>query len=139
MFHGVYWYENDGFQNYTSHLIGYQQYSPGYSFSIADIDSDGDIDIILPKWQGTEIEIYVNNGSGNFTTSYNIDAACPLTYSVSTGDLNGDGNLDMVTGYDCIALHVNDGNENFSYEILDTFSAGIYFPQLADIDNDSDV
>ena len=89
-----------------------------------DVNNDGYIDIISP---GIQLR---NNGNGAFT---NMNT---FTYIFSlASDLNGDGFMDMVVGYN--SFYINDGNGNFTFfpgngEI---FSSGAY----GDLDNDGDI
>ena len=67
-----------------------------------DVNNDGYIDIISP---GIQLS---NNGNGAFTNT------STFTYIFSlVSDLNGDGFMDMVAGYN--SFYINDGNGNFTY------------------------
>jgi hypothetical protein len=87
-------YKNDGAANFTStsqNLAG----SP----VLGDFDGDGDLDIHVNRWFGasTDNEIWLNDGSGAFTqTSHTLDTGD--TYSVDLGDVDGDGDLDVISG-----------------------------------------
>ena len=65
----------------------------------ADIDNDGDIDVITPhiEWEnvkgGGKIYCHVNDGKGNFTVKWCGDQ---FAFSVTTGDYDGDGNVDLM-------------------------------------------
>jgi len=65
----------------------------------ADIDNDGDIDVITPhiEWESTKgggkIYCHVNDGKGNFTVKWCADQ---FAFSVTTGDYDGDGNVDLM-------------------------------------------
>lgn len=63
-------------------------------FAPADIDGDGDIDLLVAGNPGTAYS-YFNSGSGSFTlgTTY---GAVTLTNSISTGDLENDGDIDFI-------------------------------------------
>jgi VCBS repeat-containing protein len=81
---------------------------------IADIDSDGDADIIEANNGAIDTLIWLNDGSGNFTNSgigYLPDAR-----AVAVGDIDGDGDMDIVTGSENAQNRVyrNDGNLTFS-------------------------
>jgi hypothetical protein len=74
-------------------LAGIVSYGEG---AIADLDSDGDLDIVFAS-HGQE-SVVLNDGSGHFRdvtdTSGLIDPG--QTETIATGDLNGDGLVDLV-------------------------------------------
>jgi flagellin len=96
----------------------------GRGLTIGDIDSDGDNDLAyyVPIGVGAMqyLQIALNDGSGGFTVGQLLDAGRSL-YDVELGDLNGDGNLDMVaiTGNNN-SYHVYLGNGNGTFTALAT-------------------
>ena len=71
-------------------------------FAVADIDGDGDMDIIFsatnPDQAGVEIgAVWINDGSGNFTEQQG-DRVVKMGRSgnIEYGDINGDGTLDLI-------------------------------------------
>jgi parallel beta-helix repeat protein len=88
----------------------------------ADLDSDGDIDIItvLSNYPSPgALSVLLNNGNGTFgsPSQYSLGAADPL--SVYGADLDGDGDIDMATahnepGTSHLVIMKNNGSGVFS-------------------------
>ncbi|WP_460504337.1 FG-GAP repeat domain-containing protein, partial [Hymenobacter agri] len=60
---------------------------------VADLDEDGDLDLLVSS--GTQLAVYLNNGSGQFAAG----ASRPISQSyggLTVGDFNGDGHADAV-------------------------------------------
>src|SRR6185295_5704178 len=70
----------------------------------ADIDGDGDLDVLVsnenpfPGGLGAQNRVFVNDGSGHFTdqTATRLPAAIDQTAAMLTGDVNGEGDLEIV-------------------------------------------
>lgn len=114
------------------------------SVVFADVDGDGDLDILYANgrhWAQVN-EVYLNNGSGRFTVGYPLGPEKATTYGVPAGDLDGDGDVDVVVANDQAENWVvlNDGAGNFTRawsvgpEVEPTRSA-----QLHDLDGDGDL
>ena len=65
------------------------------SLKIADVDQDGDHDILV-TCRGRSNSIYLNNGKAEFETGIKFGTATDSTIDVEVGDVNGDGNNDLV-------------------------------------------
>lgn len=107
---------------------------------LADFDSDGDIDIVIPGFFGSDLKMFTNNGSGFFSASQpfilsNSDGGHP-----KAGDIDGDGDLDLAMASDGrLSIQINDGTGNFTstYDIRTQNLADN--ATLNDIDNDGDL
>ena len=70
-----------------------------YFVSGGDIDGDGDMDAVTGGLSSTPVVWYENiEGDGSFWISHVISSAAMTFRSVSTGDIDGDGDLDVLAG-----------------------------------------
>jgi len=87
-----------------------------------DFNGDDSPDLLLgPITQpGTEpgIDIYQNNGAGAFTAHHFQPASTFIALSCTTGDLDLDGNVDIVVGHAPAILTVLMGKGDFQFEEL---------------------
>jgi hypothetical protein len=67
-----------------------------YSAALADLDGDGDLDIVVSNDEPDRKLIYKNDGKGHFTVSGTFGDPAWSTRYVTLADLNGDGRPDIV-------------------------------------------
>lgn len=105
-----------------------------------DYDGDGDIDFAsAASYSGSRknIEIRWNDGSGDFSRNTNIVFSSNVG-KLKTGDLDNDGDLDMVFSYtSSLIMMKNDGKGNFSQQPIN-YPAGLYASPHAMEDFNSD-
>ena len=110
----------------------------------ADLDGDGDMDVLSASEEDEKIAWYENDGNGNFSAPKVLATNVDDALSVLADDLDGDGDMDVVYSsidddYNLIWLK-NDGNGNFgSPYTINGFWAPITSIHLNDLDEDGDI
>ena len=134
-------YRNNG-DNSFSELAGTSFIGVNHSSAAwCDFDNDGDLDLILAgssTSSGTITKIYRNNGNSTFTEQPGISLPGISDGSISCGDYNNDGYIDiLLTGNNISKIYRNNGNFTF------TEQTGISLPDIrystaswGDYDND---
>jgi hypothetical protein len=135
---GNYWYENDGHGAFTRHFFGTPHANFGtYESSVdaADVDRDGDIDLLTGGTQGVA---WHENVDGAFVFRSLTDVEWAQTHIV---DLDRDGDADLVAFGSAAADMVwfeNDGSQNFQpHEVLAPGPVGGR-NTIVDLDGDGD-
>ena len=112
----------------------------------ADLDNDGDLDVLSASSGDGKIAWYENDGSGGFGPQQVITTNADGAQSVYAADLDNDGDQDVLSAssvYDPmdskIAWYENDGAGNFGPQQLITLDAGAHTVFAADLDNDGDM
>ena len=95
----LFWYAQESNQ-WVRHAVA-TQYSMN-NLDIADWDEDGDIDLFTSEHKGKALEtqLWLNDGQGHFSKRV-IDAGKEAHLGTQLADLDGDGDLDLVSaGWD---------------------------------------
>ena len=118
---------------------------------LGDLDADGDLDLVAsihPTNSGVPtVAVCFNDGTGHYTT---IEQMATDTNSLALGDLDNDGDLDLVTTYSSYASGVagvwlNDGLGYFESLPQTAFGGGVALGNdprrvvLGDLDGDGDL
>lgn len=108
----------------------------------ADFTNDGAPDLVETRDWGIDIglNLFVNDGKGRFGLP-RIILGAPSAQSVAAGDLNGDGNQDILaTGEFNIFVFFGRGDGTFrGPDLYPLLLAGQIQAVLADVDNDDDL
>jgi hypothetical protein len=117
------------------------------SVALGDVDGDGDLDVMVGN-DYSPSRLYLNNGTFNpfFGAAGNdITTDGTHTYAVAFGDMNGDGNLDLVAGNNSIPsrLYLNNGTPTpfagVSGKIINSDTRTTLSAALGDVDGDGDL
>jgi hypothetical protein len=140
------WYENDGNEEFTSHIIwSYYGYG-GSATSVyaADVDGDGDMDVLSTSIHAWEVAWYENDGNENFTQHTILIEREPR--SILAVDVDNDQDIDVLFaaldkhyGYERIGWCKNDGNQNFTVHTITTNTDGSDSIYAIDLDGDGDM
>ena len=91
--------------------------SPGFSIA-ADIDRDGNPDIISTDVSNPQLLVWYGTGGGKFGSPEFIGHLDGPAGNIAVGDFNNDGKLDILvtvtTGSSSVDLLINEGNRTFS-------------------------
>lgn len=145
---GVIWYKNESDEFILNKIEGWASSRLLHSVHASDIDNDGDFDIISYLRNG--VVWYENiDGKGNFSKPQMIAENTGETatiYDLTSGDIDGDGDMDVVSGYHFfgeVFWHENiDGKGTFGEQKLVFKPIGNSFNRMVlvlDVDNDKDM
>ncbi|MBN1508344.1 MAG: VCBS repeat-containing protein [Sedimentisphaerales bacterium] len=113
------------------------------SVHAADLDADGDLDVLSASTRDNKISWYANVGAGLFGPRQVITTAADMPGSVYAADLDGDNDIDVLSaslGDNKIAWYANDGSGHFGPQQVVTTEA--HHPRsvyAADLDGDRDL
>ena len=140
------WYENtDGFGTFGPQQVITTSAVYAQSVYTADLDGDGDFDVLSASMYDDKIAWYENtDGAGNFGPQQVITTSADGVCSVHSSDLDGDGDFDVLSassGDDKIAWYENtDGTGTFGpQQVITTsvdYAQSVY---TADLDGDGDM
>jgi PKD repeat protein len=134
----VKWHENDGNQNFTTHLIA----NPGQQSSVIakDLDGDGDADILSASKATNTVAWYENDGNQNFAM-HTISNSVSIARVVAAIDLDNDGDIDVATAPSGgkFKWFENDGNQNFTTHSISEGPSQCQSIYVIDMDDDDDL
>ncbi len=140
----VVWYENDldGAATWPKSVI--ESIDDPWSVEAADIDGDGDLDVLLATDATNTIRWYENViGDGSTWVINTIDAAFLGANWATAGDIDQDGTLDVLaTAYngDEVAWYANTAGDGTSWtKTIMGASDGPFAAELVDLDSDGDL
>ncbi|HPQ41516.1 MAG TPA: VCBS repeat-containing protein, partial [bacterium] len=140
------WWENSSNgASWTRHEITASTFGNAKGVDVADVDGDGDLDVVGSAWAFDDIAWFENtNGSGTSWTKYFLHTEYARPECVGAADLDNDGDIDIFSG------SRDDGTVNWweniigsgttwsFHTITDDFSAP-YRVSAVDMDRDGDL
>ena len=140
------WHDNNGNEVFATHVID-DTANGAYDVSPADVDGDEDIDVFAAVRFGFDstlhgaIAWYENDGNEVFTRHI-IDTSPFRPLTITSADIDGDGNVDAVVSSrfdDTVAWYMNDGNGGFTKQVIDVEADGAFGNSAIDMDSDGDI
>ncbi|MBI5852011.1 MAG: VCBS repeat-containing protein [Planctomycetes bacterium] len=149
-------YLNDGSGTFTDATASRMpvESDSATSLALGDVDRDGDLDLVIGTSRypgGSQSRLYLNDGAGTFTdaTAVRMPVRLNFSTSIALGDLDGDGDLDLVIGNsgrwpngEQDRLYLNDGTGTFTDATpprLPVHSDFTFALALGDVDADGDL
>jgi len=130
--------------NFTQHIVA-SNFDGASSVHAADVDSDGDIDIMGCAFYGDELTLWINPGDtlAGWPATV-LDSTFDGAHFVNTGDLDNDGDLDIVAVAQLagdVVWFRNDGGNPVTWTkfAVDATYAGAQQVFPVDMDGDSDL
>lgn len=134
------WFENLGGLTFgAKQIISNQALLPSDVIA-ADVNGDGNMDVVSASKGDGKIAWYENTGTGNFGPQQVITTQTNQPNSVFASDLDNDGDLDVLSASrldDKVAWYENTGNGAFGpQQILNAGALYASRVHVADLDND---
>ena len=125
------------------HVIVQSETNGPTSVYAAELDGDGDLDVLSASSEDNKIAWYANDGTSHFGPQQVITTDANGASSVYAADLDGDGDLDVLSassGDNKIAWYANDGKGQFGpQQVITTAADGANCVFAADLDGDGDL
>ena len=142
------WWENPNHPTakWTAHRVGTMPDKYADRFYAEDLDSDGRLDIVVSAANGAKNGVYWWQQSQETTgIGWQLQTVVlqATTNSMDVADMDGDGDIDIVSGEhrgaEKVAIWENDGRGRFAETVVSTGKESHLGTRLADLDGDGDI
>lgn len=96
---GIDWYENQGSGTWVAHEVNSAYIWDADCLTVADVDGDGDPDLVYSRWSSVNwVSNELDEPSFDFSFPYDVATGLDNPRSVAVGDMDSDGDMDIVAG-----------------------------------------
>ena len=136
----VVWYQNTGDGSFSGARVISEEVAGAHDAHAADLDGDGDLDVVSASYFDNTIAWYENLGNGDFSEQLVLTDEADGATDVHVADLDGDGDLDvLIASSGTFAWYANTGNGDFDERELSVGSSRSPIAvDTADLDGDAD-
>ncbi len=121
------------------HRADYDTGDGPHAAALADLDGDGDLDIVTADYYGDNVSVLMNDGEGIFTKEEQYQTG-DGPRSIFLADIDDDDDIDIVTGNyvdDTVSVLKNNGDGTFAPRVDHDTGSGPFSIFLADVGEDA--
>ena len=134
-------YENLDGQNFINWKID-EELDFAYDVETADIDGDGDPDLVATARDANDLFWFENTGKSHNWFRHQIEGNANEPLGCAVADMDGDGDIDVAltsSGDDKVFWYQNDGKGGFAKRLISPQLDAPEEVELADLDGDGDI
>ncbi len=98
---------------------------------VGDVNGDGNLDLLVANGSVTPdlfgagaVGVLLGNGDGTFGAAQSYNSGYSILISLAVGDVNGDGNLDLLAVHNWAVVGVLLGNGDGTFQTVQTYGSG---------------
>ena len=135
--HNVHWYENNGNESFTQHLVSGNYYYP-LDVAAFDYENDGLMDVVA-AYGGSTDKVVLHRNQDNGFVNWVVNSNAYGANSVAIKDMDGDGDIDILsTTYDDNKVIWYE-HPNYTPHVITSSASGAIHVDAGDFDGDGDV
>jgi len=138
---GISWLEYTQDDELIEHEVADHNHLRCYDVYAADIDNDGDIDILSADASEDRISWWENDGNGEEWIEHPVSENFSSAFGVAAEDIDSDGDIDIIgasMGDDKISWFENDGDDEWNEYVVDEEFESARCVYTWDMDGDED-